>query len=88
METETSTGVMTMKRLLGAAAALVLLGGVSACGLTGPLQRPGPLVGSGNNIDPATLPDAQNKNLPDLPARPSSGPDDEAEDELLGGPGS
>jgi len=77
-----------MKRLLGAAAALVLLGGVSACGLTGPLQRPGPLVGSGNEVDPAGLPDNSDKNLPQLPDRPSAEPDEEAEDELLGGPGS
>lgn len=77
-----------MKRLLGAAAALVLMGSVSACGLTGPLQRPGPLVGSGNEVDPADLPDAKNKNLPELPDRPSSEADEEAEDELLGGPGS
>jgi len=77
-----------MKRILGAAMALVLLSGVSACGLTGPLQRPGPLVGSGNVADPAGLPDGQDKNLPDLPERPSAEPDEETEDELLGGPGS
>lgn len=77
-----------MKRFLGAVAALVLLGGVSACGLTGPLQRPGPLVGSGNEVDPADLPDAKNKNLPQLPDRPAAEPDEETEDELLGGPGS
>lgn len=77
-----------MKRFLGAAAALVLLGGVSACGLTGPLQRPGPLVGGGNQADPASLPDDESKNLPELPERPSEAPDEEAEDELLGGPDS
>ncbi len=76
-----------MKRVLGAAAALVLLGGVSACGLTGDLKRPGPLVGSGNEVDPADLPDAKNRNLPELPDRPSSEADEEAGDELLGGPG-
>ncbi len=79
-----------MKRFLSAALALALLGGVSACGLTGPLQRPGPLIGNPDNVDPATLPDAGNKNLPQLPDRPSQTPseDEEAEDELLGGPGS
>jgi hypothetical protein len=79
---------MTMKRLLGAAAALVLLGGVSACGLTGDLKRPGPLIGNPNNVDPASLPDAENKNLPQLPDRPADPVDEEAEDELLGGPDS
>ena len=75
-----------MKRLLGAAAALLLLGGVSACGLTGDLKRPGPLSGNPNNVDPASLPDAENKNLPQLPDRPSEPADEQAEDELLGGP--
>lgn len=75
-----------MKRLLGAAAALVLLGGVSACGLTGDLKRPGPLIGNPGDMDPADLPDAENKNLPDLPDRPSQTPDSEQDDELLGGP--
>jgi hypothetical protein len=79
---------MTMKRLLGAAAALLLLGGVSACGLTGDLKRPGPLIGNPNNVDPASLPDAENKNLPQLPDRPSEPADEQAEDELLGGPDS
>lgn len=77
-----------MKRTLGAVALVALLGNVSACGLTGDLKRPGPLIGSGNNVDPAELPDSGNKNLPDLPDRPSQQPDEEAEDELLGGPGS
>lgn len=77
-----------MKRILGAATALIFLGGVSACGLTGPLQRPGPLIGSGNETDPAGLPDDESKNLPELPERPSAEPDEEAEDELLGGPSS
>jgi hypothetical protein len=77
---------MTMKRLLGAAAAFLLLGCVSACGLTGDLKRPGPLIGNPNNVDPASLPDAGNKNLPQLPERPSEPADERAEDELLGGP--
>ena len=76
-----------MRRMLGAMAALVLVSGVSACGLTGDLKRPGPLVGNPDDIDPASLPDAENKNLPPLPDRPAA-EDDEAEDELLGGPDS
>lgn len=77
-----------MKRILLASAALVLMGGVSACGLTGDLKRPGPLYGDPNGVDPADLPDAENKNLPRLPDRPPQAePEDEdAEDELLGGP--
>jgi len=77
-----------MKRLVGAAAALVLLGGVSACGLTGDLKRPGPLIGNPNNVDPASLPDAENKNLPQLPDRPAQTEEEVVEDELLGGPSS
>lgn len=76
-----------MKRILGAAALIALMGSVSACGLTGDLKRPAPLIGRGNDIDPATLPDGASKNLPDLPDRPSQAPEAEAEDELLGGPG-
>ena len=79
---------MTMKRILGAVALVALTGSLSACGLTGDLKRPGPLIGTGNNVDPADLPDAQSKNLPDLPDRPSQQPEEEAEDELLGGPDS
>ena len=78
-----------MKRFMGAAAALVLLGGVSACGLTGDLKRPGPLIGNpGGEIDPASLPGSEDRNLPELPERPSDAPEEETEDELLGGPDS
>jgi len=78
-----------MKRFMGAAAALVLLGGVSACGLTGDLQRPGPLIGNpSGEVDPASLPDTEDRNLPQLPERPSEAPAEETEDELLGGPDS
>ncbi len=71
--------------------ALVLTGllasSVAACGLTGDLQRPGPLIGNpAGDVDPATVPDEGGRDLPQLPARPSTSPDDE-EDELLGGPG-
>jgi hypothetical protein len=77
---------MTMKRFMGAAAALVLLGGVSACGLTGDLKRPGPLIGNpSGEIDPASLPGSGNTELPKLPERPSEAPEEETEDELLGG---
>ena len=75
-----------MKWLLGAAAALVLFGGVSACGLTGDLERPGPLIGNPNNVDPADLPDDDKTSLPPLPDRPAAATADETEDELLGGP--
>lgn len=77
-----------MKRFMGAAAALVLLGGVSACGLTGDLKRPGPLIGNpSGDVDPASLPGAEGRNLPQLPERPSeTREEEEAEDELLGGP--
>ena len=64
------------------------MGSLSACGLTGDLKRPAPLFGTGNNVDPAELPDGASKNLPDLPDRPSQRTDEEAEDELLGGPDS
>lgn len=78
-----------MKRFMGAAAALVLLGGVSACGLTGDLKRPGPLIGNPNGeVDPASLPGSEDRNLPELPERPSEAPEEETEDELLGGPDS
>lgn len=77
-----------MKRLMGAAAALVLLGNVSACGLTGDLKRPGPLIGQPGSTEPASLPDAENRNLPQLPDRPAQAEDEGVEDELLGGPGS
>ncbi|WP_353255983.1 hypothetical protein [Hyphomonas sp.] len=77
-----------MKRILAASAATFLLGAVSACGLTGDLKRPEPLIGSPNEVDPATLPDAGNKNLPELPDRPSVPAAGDADDELLGGPGS
>lgn len=78
-----------MKRFMGAAAALFLLGGVSACGLTGDLKRPGPLIGNpSGEADPASLPGSEDRNLPELPERPSDAPEEETEDELLGGPDS
>ncbi|MFN4224826.1 MAG: lipoprotein [Hyphomonas sp.] len=77
-----------MKRILGAAALVLMAASLPACGLTGDLKRPAPLFGSGNNVDPANLPDEKSKNLPDLPDRPSQQPEAPAEDELLGGPDS
>jgi len=76
-----------MKRLISGAAALGFLASLSACGLTGDLKRPGPLIGTPRgDIEPASLPDAQNRNLPELPERPSDAPEAATEDELLGGP--
>ncbi|MFN3313036.1 MAG: LPS translocon maturation chaperone LptM [Hyphomonas sp.] len=71
--------------------ALVLIGllasSLAACGLTGDLQRPDPLIGRpAGDVDPATVPGEGGRDLPQLPDRPSSSSDDE-EDELLGGPG-
>lgn len=71
--------------------ALVLIGllasSLAACGLTGDLQRPGPLIGNpAGDVDPATVPDEGGRDLPQLPDRPLSA-SDEDEDELLGGPG-
>lgn len=78
-----------MKRRMGAAAALGLLASLSACGLTGDLKRPGPLIGTPRgDTQPASLPDAQNRNLPDLPERASDAPEAATDDELLGGPDS
>ena len=75
-----------MKRILGATALALVLANVSACGLTGDLKRPGPLIGSGNNAEPAELPGAGGKDLPPLPERPAQAEPAEDEDELLGGP--
>lgn len=75
-----------MIRIPALAAALFLTASVSACGLTGDLQRPGPLVGDpSTRVDPADLPQGEDRDLPSLPDRPGS--QDEDEDELLGGPG-
>ncbi len=78
-----------MKRILALAAVALLTTSLSACGLQGPLQRPGPLIGNPSGaVDPATLPDGEAQDLPTLPDRPENAEEDaEAEDELLGGPG-
>lgn len=77
-----------MKRILALAAIALLTTSLSACGLQGPLQRPGPLIGNpSSDIDPATLPDGEARDLPKLPDRPSQQQAPEEEDELLGGPG-
>ncbi|MGE6696694.1 LPS translocon maturation chaperone LptM [Hyphomonas sp. NPDC076900] len=77
-----------MKRILALAAIALLTASLSACGLQGPLQRPGPLIGNpSSDMDPATLPDGETRDLPQLPDRPSQQQTPEAEDELLGGPG-
>lgn len=77
-----------MKRILALAAITLFTTSLSACGLQGPLQRPGPLIGNpSGTVDPATLPDGEARDLPALPDRPQSKEGSEAEDELLGGPG-
>jgi predicted small lipoprotein YifL len=78
-----------MKRIFALAAVALLTTSLSACGLQGPLQRPGPLIGNpSGTVDPATLPDGEAQDLPTLPDRPQNTEDGaEAEDELLGGPG-
>lgn len=78
-----------MKRILALTAVALLATSLSACGLQGPLQRPGPLIGNpSGSVDPATLPEGEARDLPPLPDRPQNSEQDaEAEDELLGGPG-
>jgi len=76
-----------MKRILVLAAATLLISSVSACGLTGDLQRPGPLIGSPGDVDPASLPESTGENLPQLPERPNQRNSSDEDDELLGGPG-
>lgn len=78
-----------MKRILTLAAIALFTTSLSACGLQGPLQRPGPLIGNpSGTVDPATLPDGEARDLPALPDRPQSKEEgSEADDELLGGPG-
>ena len=69
---------------------------LAGCGLTGDLQRPEPLIGSPDDIDAARLPDREvERGLPDdfegAGAIDEDDTDDDtpnAEDELLGGPGS
>ncbi len=77
-----------MKRNLGFASLALILLALPACGLTGDLTRPGPLIGNpSGEVDPASLPGSDGRELPPLPERPSTEAEDEAEDELLGGPG-
>lgn len=77
-----------MKKTLFLGAAMLALTSVSACGLTGDLKRPGPLMGDPNSeMPPAELPDASDNSLPQLPNRVEDGAAPDAEDELLGGPG-
>jgi hypothetical protein len=75
-----------MKCPLLLAAALIAASSLSACGLTGDLKRPAPLFGNPNEaLEPAELPDEAKSDLPPLPARESTAPTDDADDELLGG---
>ena len=74
-----------MKRAFLLAAAALAASNLAACGLTGDLERPGPLWGDPDgSLEPAELPDKSQTNLPDLPDREddTSSNDD---DELLGG---
>lgn len=76
-----------MTRILALAAALLLTTSISACGLTGDLQRPGPLIGNpSGDIPPADLPEGEDRDLPELPQRPQT-QNQADDDELLGGPG-
>jgi hypothetical protein len=77
-----------MIRLPALLAAGFLAAALSACGLTGDLQRPDPLFGRpAGEVDPASLPDERGRDLPQLPPRQPATPDEDVEDELLGGPG-
>ncbi len=81
-----------MTRFLPAATVLLFAGALSACGLTGDLKRPGPLIGTpSGNVKPAELPEGDGSTLPPLPERPKTqeAPTSRtSDDELLGGPGS
>lgn len=74
-----------MKRPLLLAAAILAASNLAACGLTGDLERPGPLWGHPDgSAGEAELPDDTQSNLPDLPDREDDS-DADADDELLGG---
>ncbi len=80
-----------LRRFALASTLLIAASGLSACGLTGDLKRGKPIFGEPKTeTAPATLPEADKNALPPLPARPSTesetAPD--ADDELLGAPGS
>lgn len=78
-----------MTRKLTSATLGLLLLALPACGLTGDLTRPGPLIGNPSGEgDPASLPGSDGKALPPLPERRATDSEPEADDELLGGPGS
>ena len=78
-----------MKRNFAFAALAIGLLALPACGLTGDLSRPGPLIGSPtSDSDPASLPGSDRGALPPLPERQPAETAPEEEDELLGGPGS
>jgi len=75
-----------MKRPLLFAAALFAASNLAACGLTGDLERPGPLWGDPDQtLDPADLPNKTQTDLPDLPDREDEDASSDADDELLGG---
>ncbi|KCZ54248.1 hypothetical protein HY29_15060 [Hyphomonas beringensis] len=77
-----------MKRPLLLSAALIAAANLAACGLTGDLERPGPLWGDPKgDVAPADLPEQKQGTLPDLPDRPDedAAAEEDADDELLGG---
>ena len=78
-----------MNRTLALSGLFLALGSVSACGLTGDLQRPKPIFGGPTDVEAAELPADREPDLPPLPERSSedSGSAPDADDELLGGPG-
>lgn len=76
-----------MIRIPNTAICLLLAVALAGCGLTGDLQRPGPLFGDPfEEIVPAELPEVRDRDLPQLPARQDGSGEDDATDELLGGP--
>lgn len=79
-----------MKKTLILSGLFLALGSVSACGLTGDLERPKPVFGQPTDVEAAELPDDSRSDLPPLPERQDEDPNSppNAEDELLGGPGS
>ena len=76
-----------MKRPLLLSAALIAAANLAACGLTGDLERPGPLWGDPKgDVVPADMPEQTQGTLPDLPDRDDEDDDTtDADDELLGG---
>lgn len=82
-----------MTSIMKTGAAMLALASVSACGLTGALDRPDPLWGEPDpGIEAAELPTNQVTDRQALPPRADGDPDafsddfEATDDELLGGP--